>query len=311
LQGLEQSSRSSSKIIQRKRAKIANFERILGGYYFRRTYRMPSDKFRQLVNLLRPLLPPKDRSGPNGDIPIELEISVAIRYFSGGSPYDLILAHGVSHSTVFNCIWRVVRAINKCKQLKIQFPSDHDVQRRIAERFKEKSQVRFNNCVGAIDGLLIWTEKPSEAAARKMKTGSKAFFCGRKGKYGYNLQAVADADGRFLAVWLIHPASSSDFISFLRSKLYLKLTTPGFLADGLVIFGDNAYVSTEYMVTPYKSVRAGPKDDFNFFHSQLRINIERAFGMLVHRWAILRRPMSSRMGPFNLRFRCSGSFCFC
>jgi hypothetical protein len=115
----------------------------------------------------------------------------------------------------------------------------------------------------------------------------------------YNLQAVADADGKFLAVWLIHPASSSDFISFLRSKLYSRLTTHGFLDEGLVIFGDNAYVSTEYMVTPYKNVRAGPRDDYNFFHSQLRINIERAFGMLVHRWALLRRPMSSRMGPLK------------
>ena len=29
----------------------------------------------------------------------------------------------------------------------------------------------------------------------------------------------------------------------------------------------------------------------NFFHSSLRINIECAFGMLVHRWGILRKPM--------------------
>jgi hypothetical protein len=44
----------------------------------------------------------------------------------------------------------------------------------------------------------------------------------------------------------------------------MNLTTrPDFLAEGLMIFGDNAYVSTEYMVTPYKNVRAGPKDDFN------------------------------------------------
>jgi hypothetical protein len=225
-----------------------------------------------------------------------LEISLALRYFAGGSPYDLIVSHGVSHSSIFNSIWRVVRAINRCNELRIQFPADHSIQRNIAEGFKAKSRVGFDNCVGCIDGLLIWTEKPAENEAHEMKTGSKAFFCGRKGKFGYNLQAVADANGRFLSVWIIHPASSSDFISFIRSKLYVKLNSPGFLADGLVLFGDNAYVSTDYMVTPYKSIRAGPKDDFNFFHSQLRINIERAFGMLVKRWAILRKPMSFRMG---------------
>jgi hypothetical protein len=86
-------------------------------------------------------------------------------------------------------------------------------------------------------------------------------------------------------------------MAFLRSNLHLSLTRPGFLSEGLVIFGDNAYVSTEYMVTPYKNVRAGPKDDFNFFHSQLRINIERAFGMLVKRWGVLQKPLPCQMGP--------------
>jgi hypothetical protein len=51
------------------------------------------------------------------------------------------------------------------------------------------------------------------------------------------------------------------------------------------------------MVTPYKNDHAGPKDDFNFFHSQLCINIERAFGMLVKKWAVLQKPLPCRMGP--------------
>jgi hypothetical protein len=98
-----------------------------------------------------------------------------------------------------------------------------------------------------------------------MKTGSRVFFCSRKSKYGYNMQAVCDAEGRFLSVWINHPASTSNFMAFLRSNLYLSLTRLGFLSEGLVILGDNAYVSMDYMVTPYKNVRAGPKDDFNFF----------------------------------------------
>jgi hypothetical protein len=62
------------------------------------------------------------------------------------------------------------------------------------------------------------------------------------------------------------------------------------------------------MVTPYKNVRAGPKDDFNFFHSQLQINIERAFGMLVKRWAVLAMSLEQffldtlRISGFPFRF---------
>jgi hypothetical protein len=51
------------------------------------------------------------------------------------------------------------------------------------------------------------------------------------------------------------------------------------------------------MVVPFKNANyeAG-EDDFNFFHSQLRITVECAFGKLVHRWGILRRPLSSKAG---------------
>jgi DDE superfamily endonuclease len=68
-----------------------------------------------------------------------------------------------------------------------------------------------------------------------------------------------------------------------------------FLKPGLALYGDNAYINTLYMVTPFKAVSKGAKDAFNFYHSQVRINIECAFGMLVHRWGILRKAM-----PMNI-----------
>jgi hypothetical protein len=257
---------------------------------------MSKERFDELSKLLQPYVAAKRQVGPNGVIPFDLKLSIALRYFAGSSPLDFIASHGISHSSIWNLIWRIVNAINECEQLQIRFPTDHSIQRQIAASFKEKSQVGFDNCIGCIDGLLICTEKPMEKFTHMMKTGSRAFYCGQKIQFGYNMQAVCDSEGRFLSVWINHPASASDFIFFLQSKLYTKLTTPGF-SDGHVIFGDNAYVSTEYMVTPYKNVRAGVKDDFNFFHSQLQINIEHAFGMLVKKWAILQKPLPCQMGP--------------
>ena len=204
-----------------------------------------------------------------------------------------MLTHGISHKLVFVSVWAVVNAINQHPDLAIKFPEDYATQHAIALSFEAKSKAGFDCCVGAIDGMLVWTEKPSAKDCERMKCGSGRFMCGRKSKFGYNMQGVCDAQGRFLNVWISNPASSSDYIAFLRSKLYEKVSKPGFLANGLALFGDNAYVSTEYMVTPFRNVRKGPKDDFNFYQSQLRINIECAFGMLVHRWAILRRPLSS------------------
>jgi DDE superfamily endonuclease len=117
---------------------------------------------------------------------------------------------------------------------------------------------------------------------------NKKFFVEEK-KYGLNMQAVCDSQRRFLDVYIGHPGATSDFLSFQTSPLCHLLEQPNFLKPGLCLFGDNAYVNTNYMVTPYKSISDGPKYAFNYFQSQLLICIECAFGMLCHRFAILRK----------------------
>jgi hypothetical protein len=92
---------------------------------------------------------------------------------------------------------------------------------------------------------------------------------------------------RFLDFSIGLPGTSSDFISFEASNLYERLEG-GLLKKGLVLFGDNAYLNTRYMAMPFPNVSSGSKDDYNFFHSQVCIQVECAFGQLVSRWGILR-----------------------
>jgi len=99
-----------------------------------------------------------------------------------------------------------------------------------------------------------------------------------------NFQAVCDARWRFVDVSIRNPGAASDFLSFVTSDLLEKLRIPNFLRNGLTFYGDNAYVNSATMVVPFPNVSSGEKDDFNFYHSQVRINIECAFGLLVNRW---------------------------
>jgi hypothetical protein len=82
-------------------------------------------------------------------------------------------------------------------------------------------------------------------------------------------------------------SSLSDSLAFEASVLYRRLSR-GLLAPGLVLFGNNAYINLLSMATPFPNVSSGSKDDYNFYHSQLPIRVECAFGMLVHCWGILR-----------------------
>ncbi|EJK56513.1 hypothetical protein THAOC_23584, partial [Thalassiosira oceanica] len=199
--------------------------------------------------------------------------------------------------------WEVVDAIHQTSSLDIKFPESRFEQAEIARGFKRKSSIGIDCCVGAIDGILIWIHKPSDSDAESIGFGPIKFFCGRKKKYGLNMQGVCDANGYFLDVEIRFPGAASDFYAFDESALKKKLEESGFLksisgssfATTYCLFGDNAYVQSPYMVVPWRKVGAGAKDAYNFYQSQLRINIECAFGMLVHRWGMLRKPVPNNI----------------
>jgi hypothetical protein len=297
-------SKKGYKARQRIRRTIEEIHVILGDLYFRRAYRMSIESFWELHEQLRNGIeaaastfrrrrranhnnnhrrPPV----PNGQIPSSVRLGCALRYFGGGSPYDLMVIFGISHTEVLSSVWIVVEAVNKHAPFFIEYPADHEKQKEIASAFYNASSAGFDSCAGAIDGILIWTQKPSEKEAAKCGLGRKKFLCGRKNKFGLNCQAVSDCRGKFLDISILYGGSSSDCLAFEASTLYNRLEYNHILAPGLSLFGDNAYLNATYMATPYTNVSHGSKDDYNFFHSQLRIRIECAFGMLVHRWAIL------------------------
>jgi hypothetical protein len=93
--------------------------------------------------------------------------------------------------SVFYSIWGVVDVVNNNKHLGIQFP-DHSEQLEIAHSFQQMSGAKFGTVVGAIDGILIWILKPSKRECRQLQCGEASFFCARKDKFGFNMQAICD-----------------------------------------------------------------------------------------------------------------------
>ena len=272
--------KESTPHIEHVRRSICDLFLQLGISYVRRAYRMDETSFWRLCRIIRlymiakkPVSKGRGRrkknGAKNGVIPSPLKLSAALCWFAGDSAYDIAVSHGIGHTDVFRAVWRVVDAVNKCPELAFNYPESHHKQRQIAAGFARKSKAGFTQCCGAIDGILIWMEKPSEKSRDQAKCGPKKFFCGRKKKFGLNLQGTVDHHGRFLHMAVWHPGATSDYLAFSTMDLYHKLERPGFLAPGLCLFGDNAYVNTPYMATPFKNVGSGSKDDYDFYHSQL------------------------------------------
>lgn len=343
-------SRAGKKTRPRKRRTVTEIYNCLGPIYFRRSYRMTFETFWHLHDTLQSGIKhqaeqfakvrnekrKKERAADttstkksrrntfatkyfhNGPIHTTTRLACALRYFAGASPYDLMSNYGLSYNAVMDSIWCVVEAINQHRDFDIEYPSQYSQQEEIAAEFCRNSRVQFNNCAGAIDGMLVWIHKPSEIDEGRTETDAKKFFCGRKHKFGLNLQAVSDCRGRILDMSITFGGASSDCIAFEASDLWNRLER-GLLKPGLVLFGDNAYLNTAYMATPYTNVANGPKDNYNFYHSQvslqsfscihyfnlqtlhnslsnqLRIRVECCFGMLVARWGILRSIIPQRV----------------
>lgn len=131
---------------------------------------------------------------------------------------------------------------------------------------------------------------------------------------GMNLQAICDHKLRFLWMDINWPGSSSDYMAWTTSDLCHKLESnlDKMLLQGLCIAGDNAYVKKKYVSVPLKGIVSSYDDAYNFYLSQLRITIERTFGVFVHRWAILRKPLTVALPRVAPLIMCLGklhNFC--
>ena len=129
----------------------------------------------------------------NGRITTEIHLACALQYFTGGSYLDIMLSHGIGKTDLFCSIWAVIHATNVCTTLQFSFLTTLSECESIANEFSHRSKAGFCNCIGCINGMLVWTEKLSKKQCMEVGVDNGKFYCGRNGKFGLTLQAVCDA----------------------------------------------------------------------------------------------------------------------
>ncbi|CAH9141742.1 unnamed protein product [Cuscuta epithymum] len=144
----------------------------------------------------------------------------------------------------------------------------------------------FQNCVGALDGTYIDVHVSPKDHNR---------FRSRKGDIATNVLGVCNPQMQFIYVFPGWEGSAADG-RVLRDALTRRFRVP----QGCYYLVDGGYANCEGFLAPYRGQRYhlsewqnnnnphNVHEYFNMKHSQARNVIERGFGLLKNRWAILR-----------------------
>lgn len=258
--------------------------------WFRRTYRVSKEEFKELFEILEPRL--RLKHATKYSLSPENRLALTLRFLAKGSYLDLWVIYNICPHSVYPIVWSVVEAI--IETFEFEFPIDNPEKLdAIGAGFAQRSKGKWKTCVGALDGISIRIQPPSPSECGN----PKQYYC-RKGFYSVNMQAICDSNYIFRYASISTAGSTHDATAFATTPLCQQLEA-GVMARGYWIAADDAYKMTTHIITPYTAdqLRRGgeAEDAFNYYQSSTRIHIEQAFGMLVQSWRILHHPLQVGM----------------
>jgi hypothetical protein len=260
---------------------------------FCRSIRMKLESFNLLLSYIHDDLIVDEVQASRRGTPImpELCLYSTIRYLAGASYIDIRFLTGISVPSIYRIIWKTIRALIFCPQLKIKFPTTEKELKDAAFGFESVSTgACITNCVSVVDGYHLAIQTPNKGEAKNVQS----FFSGHYQCYGVNIQAACDHNCRFQFIGVAGPGVMGDRDAINEVELgNLISSLPGLYCA----IGDCAYMASEHMVPIFGGSQGlvAKNDNFNFYASQLRIRIEMAFGMMVKKWGILSHPLTNKL----------------
>ena len=276
------------------------------GLPFERVYRMKHDSFLKLCSFIKPFMTidhemSRRRSQGKGPITTEMALHCLLRWLGGGSHHDIRIRVGISKASFYRVVYGCIAAILRVPELAYHFPRTQGEIAEASAGFLECSTNGvMDGCVAAIDGMLLRIQTPASS-----ETGNvRAYFSGHYHDYGINIQAACDSQCRFLYASCAAPGGANDLRAYRCTTLASLVDA---LPPGKYVVGDNAYICSEKLLTPFSgSQKQHPVNDaFNFYCSQLRIRIEMTFGLFTTKWQIFRRPLQVRLKNVGKIFLCA------
>ncbi|XP_066934300.1 uncharacterized protein [Clytia hemisphaerica] len=258
---------------------------------WRQDFRIKKETFEMLVRLMSPRLAKQDTQLRKA-VPIEKRIAIGLWRLATGNAYRTVgKTFGVAKSTAVSITRDFYKELSRISGQVIHFPVTRDETREEIGRFKEETNCKIPQVVGAIDGTHIKITAPASE--------HEGDYYSRKQCYTINTQAVVGGNLKILDVATGFPGSIHDARVLAHTSLFRKaerleiLTDPTKRIDNNTIrpllLGDGAYPLVPWLVKPYPFIPALSRSEkrFNKILSSARVTVERGFGILKARWRCL------------------------
>lgn len=225
------------------------------------------------------------------------------RYLATGESFrSLALRFRVGKSTVAVIVKDTCKAIWEVLQEEyLPYPT-REIWLASAKTYQQECD--FPNCIGSLDGKHCEIKCPAN-------TGSK--YYNYKNHFSISLQAVTDANGKFLIVDVGGLGRQSDSGLFRSSSLYrllergaLNVPAPHLLPDTnitvpYVIVADEGYPLLSYLMRPFPQRQLDDRRRiFNYRLSRARRSVECAFGILCSKWRVLLKTIETGVATATL-----------
>ena len=290
------------------REREAGHERLLRDYFvdnpvyseemFRRRFRMTKGLFLRIIEALQNHSEyfqwRSDAIRRRGLSPHQ-KCTVAIRQLAYGAPTDLFDEYiRIGESTAVNCLYNFCRHIVEIFSPRyLRRPNNEDIQRLLQLHSQRHG---FPGMLGSID-CMHWQWKNCPVAWKCQ------FTRGDHGKPTIMLEAVASAD-----LWIWHAffgvAGSNNDINVLNQSPIFNDQLNGFAPDVHFVVNGTTYSRGYYLAdgiypewSTFVKSFSYPEDPkrvkFKQMQEAARKDVERAFGVLKSRWAIVSGPVRS------------------
>lgn len=217
-------------------------------------------------------------------------IKLIFRFLATGNSFrSLAFSFRLGATTVANIVKEITSLLWDCLQPLHMKPPTEETFQIIANTFYEKWQ--FPHFLGAIDGKHMRIKCP---------TRSGTMFFNYKQYFSISLQAVSDANCKFICIETGAYGKQSDGGTFRNSQLFRlmeqkKLNIPDekFLPNSnikapFVFIGDEAYPLLKNLMKPYARNNLTEANElFNTRLSRARKSVECSFGILTMKWRVL------------------------